>query len=102
MVDFPATCHGIRNCNDRASLVHEIKRGLIHAHVGFHPRCDDLIAASFLQGAAQLVGSETGKMHFSPPERMEELLRNEGIEVKNDKIVNFESLFWDPSKELEI
>ena len=28
------------------------------------------------------------------------LLEKEGVEVKNDKVVNFRKLFWDPSNEL--
>ena len=31
---------------------------------------------------------------------MEMLLRKEGIKVKNDTIVDFEKLFWDPEREL--
>lgn len=45
-------------------------------------------------------GMLTGKHHFSPPEKMQELLEREGIRVKGDKVVDFESLFWDPMKEL--
>lgn len=45
-------------------------------------------------------GMLTGKHHFSPPELMEQLLKKEGIKVKNDKVVDFDSLFWDPVKEL--
>ncbi len=45
-------------------------------------------------------GMLTGKHHFQPPEKMEELLRKEGIEVKDDKIVNFVKVYWDPAKEL--
>jgi methylated-DNA-protein-cysteine methyltransferase-like protein len=41
-------------------------------------------------------GFLTGKHHFVTPNRMEELLRAEGISVQNDKIVNFEHIFWDP------
>lgn len=44
-------------------------------------------------------GMLSGKMHFDPPERMEELLKKEGVKVKNDKVVDFEKLFWDPSIE---
>jgi methylated-DNA-protein-cysteine methyltransferase-like protein len=33
---------------------------------------------------------------------MEELLMKEGIEVENDRIVNFENVFWDPNRELQI
>ncbi len=45
-------------------------------------------------------GMLTGKFHFPTPALMEELLQNEGIEVVNDKIINFKSHFWDPSVEL--
>ena len=48
------------------------------------------------------VGMLTGKMHFSPPERMQLLLEEEGIVVKNDRVVDFEKIKWDPSKELEL
>lgn len=46
-------------------------------------------------------GLLTGKTHFSGPEVMKELLENEGVVVNNDKVQDFESLFWDPLKELE-
>ena len=45
-------------------------------------------------------GMLTGKYHFNPPEKMEQLLKKEGIDVKDDKVVNFSKLFWDPVKEL--
>jgi methylated-DNA-protein-cysteine methyltransferase-like protein len=31
---------------------------------------------------------------------MKELLENEGVKVKNDKIVDFKTHFWDPMQEL--
>jgi methylated-DNA-protein-cysteine methyltransferase-like protein len=46
------------------------------------------------------IGMLSGKHHFTPPGRMEMLLKKEGIKVKNDKVVDFEKLFWDPVKEL--
>ena len=45
-------------------------------------------------------GFLTGKLHFETPTTMQELLEKEGIQVKNDKVVNFTELFWDPSIEL--
>lgn len=45
-------------------------------------------------------GLLTGKHHFKPHGLMEKLLKKEGIKVKNDKVVDFEKLFWDPAKEL--
>ena len=44
-------------------------------------------------------GMLTGKHHFKPPGAMEKALKKEGIKVKNDKVVEFEKLFWDPIKE---
>ena len=44
-------------------------------------------------------GLLTGKMHFRG-NTMQELLENEGIEIKNEQVVNFDQLFWDPEKEL--
>jgi len=45
-------------------------------------------------------GKLTGKHHFDHPDRMETLLKKEGVRVKNDVIIDFEKLFWDPAKEL--
>jgi methylated-DNA-protein-cysteine methyltransferase-like protein len=47
-------------------------------------------------------GLLTGKHHFNPPGIMEELLKKEGIKVKNDQVVDFKKLFWDPVEELGI
>jgi len=46
------------------------------------------------------VGLLTGKHHFSPPEKMQQLLEKEGIKVKDDKVIDFDKHFWDPMKEL--
>ena len=45
-------------------------------------------------------GILSGKHHFGKPDAMEKLLKKEGIKVKNDTVVDFEKLFWDPAKEL--
>lgn len=47
-------------------------------------------------------GMLSGKHHFETSTRMEELLKKEGIVVKNDIIQNFDEVFWDPAKELLI
>ena len=46
-------------------------------------------------------GMLTGKHHFETPALMQKLLENEGIEVKDDQIINFKNHFWDPSLELD-
>ena len=46
-------------------------------------------------------GMLTGKHHFATPTQMEALLAKEKIKVKNDRVVDFERLFWDPLVEVE-
>ena len=45
-------------------------------------------------------GMLSGKHHFATSDRMEMLLKKEGVMVKKDIIIDFEKLFWDPAKEL--
>ncbi len=42
-------------------------------------------------------GRLSGKLHFSPPERMQKLLEKEGIQIIEDQIINFKKHFWDPT-----
>ncbi len=46
------------------------------------------------------VGLLSGKHHFGKPDEMEKRLKKEGIKVKDDKVVDFSKVFWDPVKEL--
>jgi methylated-DNA-protein-cysteine methyltransferase related protein len=48
------------------------------------------------------IGMLTGKHHFSYPQQMQELLELEGIKVEEDCIIDFNTHFWDPNKELTI
>ncbi len=45
-------------------------------------------------------GLLSGRHHFTPPERMEQLLQEEGVKVKDYQVVDFDKLFWDPAEEL--
>jgi len=45
-------------------------------------------------------GMLTGKNHFATPTLMEEQLAKEKILVKDDTVVDFEKLFWDPANHL--
>jgi methylated-DNA-protein-cysteine methyltransferase-like protein len=47
-------------------------------------------------------GMLTGKFHFASHTQMEDLLKKEKVLVKADKVVEFEILFWDPIKELDL
>lgn len=41
-------------------------------------------------------GVLTGKQHFPSSTMMQELLENEGVKVKDDKVINFKKVFWNP------
>ena len=48
------------------------------------------------------VGLLTGKHHFGGTKIMQQLLENEGILIKENKIIKLELHFWDPRNELPI
>jgi len=48
------------------------------------------------------IGMLSGKAHFPDPERMQHLLEQEGVEVRDDRVVRFTELFWDPMTELSM
>jgi methylated-DNA-protein-cysteine methyltransferase related protein len=45
-------------------------------------------------------GLLTGKAHFGSPTEMEKRLARDGVNVVNDKVVDFNNILWDPGKEL--
>ena len=45
-------------------------------------------------------GLLTGRHHFNPPEKMQLLLEQEGVVVKDNQVQNLPKYFWDPSIEL--
>jgi methylated-DNA-protein-cysteine methyltransferase-like protein len=45
-------------------------------------------------------GLLSGKHHFRHENLMQELLESEGIQVEDDRVVDFKKHFWDPYKEL--
>jgi methylated-DNA-protein-cysteine methyltransferase-like protein len=47
-------------------------------------------------------GMLTGKHHFATPTLMEELLKKDGVAVKEDTVVDFKKRFWDPATELSL
>jgi methylated-DNA-protein-cysteine methyltransferase-like protein len=47
-------------------------------------------------------GMLTGKYHFSTPTLMEELLKKDGITIKDDTVVDFKKIYWDPLTELSL
>ncbi len=47
-------------------------------------------------------GLLTGKHHFSTPFEMQQLLEKEGVEVKDDQVLNFKQLSWNPTEELKL
>ena len=47
------------------------------------------------------IGLLSGKHHFAGTNLMKELLESEGVRIKNDIVVDFDILLWNPSKELK-
>jgi methylated-DNA-protein-cysteine methyltransferase related protein len=47
-------------------------------------------------------GMLTGKHHFNTPTAMEELLKKDGVAVKNDTVVDFKTRFWNPAEALAL
>jgi len=45
-------------------------------------------------------GMLTGRFHFATATEMEELLKKEKVDVKNDTVVDFKNKFWDPAENL--
>ena len=45
------------------------------------------------------LGLLTGQQNFSYYGRMQELLEDEGIVIKNNQVMEFDELFWDPAKQ---
>ena len=46
------------------------------------------------------LGMLSGRLHFPTPTAMAERLTAEGVEVRDDRVVDFDARFWDPSTEL--
>jgi methylated-DNA-protein-cysteine methyltransferase-like protein len=46
------------------------------------------------------LGLLTGKHHFEGTNLMQQLLENEGIEIEDNQIINFDQFLWDPSDHL--
>ena len=47
------------------------------------------------------IGMLTGKHHFTGVNLMKELLENEGAIIKENRILNFHEIFWDPAIEAD-
>ena len=47
-------------------------------------------------------GMLSGRHHFATPTLMEELLKKDGVTVKEDTVVDFKKIFWDPATELSL
>lgn len=62
--------------------------------------CQNAVPAVPAHRVVNSSGILTGKFHFSPPEKMQQLLAKEGVSVKDDKVVEFKTVFWDPQLEL--
>ncbi|QED38761.1 MGMT family protein [Antarcticibacterium arcticum] len=52
------------------------------------------------QRVVNRMGMLTGKHHFGGTNAMQQMLESEGVKVKDNQVVNFDKLYWDPALEL--
>ena len=46
-------------------------------------------------------GELSGRLMFDHPEKMQELLEAEGVKIENNKVANFDALWWHPEEVME-
>ncbi len=61
-------------------------------------KCNNYIDYVPAHRVVNRVGLLTGKAAFQGENVMEELLESEGVKVEQNKVMQFESLFWDPQE----
>lgn len=54
------------------------------------------------QRVVNRLGMLSGKHHFPTPTAMEERLKKDGVNVKDDQVVDFNKIFWDPNEEISL
>ncbi len=60
--------------------------------------CGNIYPAVPAHRVVNSAGLLTGKFHFTSPNLMQQMLESEGVEVENDKVVNFKKVFWRPGE----
>ena len=78
------------------------------AHAAGYPTLSRMVGRIMAEGteevpAHRVVGSGgvlTGRAAFGAPNRMQDLLEAEGIEIVNNRIRNWKQVFWNPLKEI--
>ena len=68
-----------------------------YAMLAAHPAINGTVPA---HRVVNRLGHLTGRLHFPTPTAMQEALEAEGVRVEEDRVVEFQKLFWDPSTEL--
>lgn len=116
--DLPSTQNSASFFEDVHSVVRQIPKGRVTSYGAIAQYLGTRMSARMVGWAmnashvanppvpAQRVvnrnGMLTGKHHFSTPQRMEELLKADGVEVKNDTVIDFKNVFWNPSLEIAL
>lgn len=54
------------------------------------------------QRVVNRMGMLSGKAHFGSENEMKRLLEQEGVQIVNDTVVDFQRVFWDPAVELKV
>ncbi len=68
-----------------------------YAMLAAHPATDGAVPA---HRVVNRLGHLTGRLHFATPAAMQEALEAEGVRIEEDRVVDFNRLFWDPAQEL--
>lgn len=116
--DLPSTLNTASFFEDVHSVVRQIPKGRVTSYGAIAQYLGTRMSARMVGWAmnashvanppvpAQRVvnrnGMLTGKHHFNTPQRMEELLKAEGVEVKDDTVIDFKNVFWNPSMEIAL
>ena len=107
-----------RFCQDVYEGVRQIPNGKVKAYGAIAAYLGTKLSARMVGWAMNAAGSAkpkvpaqrvvnrngmlSGKHHFGTPTLMEELLKKDGVMVKNDIVVDFKKRFWDPTTALSL
>ena len=64
--------------------------------------CHEILPPLPAHRVVNRLGLLSGKNHFQGPNEMENLLKDEGVQVVDDQIQEFARCFWDPSEEISV
>jgi methylated-DNA-protein-cysteine methyltransferase related protein len=92
----------VRQVTTYGAIAKFLGTGMSARMVGWAMNAAHTLADVPAQRVVNRNGMLSGKAHFASPTLMQELLEQDGIEVKEDTVTDFSDRFWDPAKELAL